>query len=185
MKIIIKQPDALYLSEAQYEIRQAVRASTHHATDIAKLAGVSYGTLQYCTRGVHNPSNKMADAILSAVSELDKNPVTRIVKPVPKTRRKSIPKKEYKSSTGSSIYLTPRQYEIRTAILDSPYSIASIADRAGISAVTIRYWITGRNEPRPALIGWVLGAIEIMGRDRISHRVELIKIKSNETLQSI
>ena len=185
MKIEIKQPGILYLSQAQYDIRLAVKASTHHATDIAKLAGISYSTLQYCTRGVHNPSDEIVSLILEAVTELDKNPVTRIVKPAPLTRRKQIPKREYKSRTGSSIYLTPRQYEIREVILDSPFSIDSIADRAGVSAMTLRYWITGRNEPRPALIRWVLGAIEIMSEGRISDTSKELKNKLNENLQSV
>ena len=167
MKIEIKKPGILYLTPQQLKIRQAVRASTHHATDIAIHANVSYSTLQYSTRGVHNPSAEMTEAILDAVERLDKNPVTRIVKPAPKTRRNRIPKKKYKSAAGTPIYLTPRQHEIRTAVMNAPFSIDAIASRSGVQPMTIRCWIIGRNEPHKALMGFVLDAIEIMERSQV------------------
>ena len=71
MKIEIKKPGILYLSQAQYEIRIAVKMCARPATQISRRAGVSYSTMQYVTRGIHEPSKSIAAAILGAVDQLN------------------------------------------------------------------------------------------------------------------
>ena len=71
MKIEIKKPGILYLSQAQYDIRQAVKMCARPATQIAKRSGVSYSTVQYVTRGINEPSKSIAAAILGAVDQLN------------------------------------------------------------------------------------------------------------------
>ena len=162
MEIEIKQPGILYLSQAQYDIRVAVKECTYPATQIAKLSGVSYSTLQYTTRGVHEPSESVAAAILGAVDELNRMPKVKIIKE-PKFKRKNKPKKtEYKSRIGSSIYLSERQHMVRVAVIDSSHTIEKIAEKSGVSDMTIRYWITGLNEPRQGLLDAVLQTIKLL-----------------------
>ena len=159
MKIEIKQPGILYLSQAQYDIRLAVKDSTHHATQIARQAGVSYSTVQYITRGVHEPSEPVTELVLAAINKLNENPRLKANKK--KKKRASRPSaKEFESRTGSLIYLTPRQLKVRTAIMESPFSVEAIAGEAGVSAITIRYWMTGLNEPSSFLYDVVMEAIQ-------------------------
>ena len=71
MKIEIKKPGILYLSQAQYDIRIAVKMCARPATQIAKRSGVSYRTIQHITSGIHDPSESIAAAILGAVDQLN------------------------------------------------------------------------------------------------------------------
>ena len=71
MKIEIKKPGILYLSKNQHTIRLAAKFSSHSMAAIARRAGVSYSTIQYITRGIHEPTESIAAAILGAVDQLN------------------------------------------------------------------------------------------------------------------
>ena len=72
MEIKIKQPGILYLSQAQYDIRIAVKECTYPATHISRKAGVSYKTMTAIIYGANEPSNSTKAKILEAVNKLNK-----------------------------------------------------------------------------------------------------------------
>ena len=167
MKIEIKKPGVLYLSAEQLKIRKAVKKCKHTMAAIARRAGISYSAVIYTTRGTHEPSEFVKNAILGAIRQLNKTPEVKVVKisDEPKVKREYRPrilpmKTEYKSTTGTSIYLSPRQHEVRTAVIDSPHSIQSIADAAGVAAPTIGFWIIGLHEPHKYLMATVLETVK-------------------------
>ena len=67
---------------------------------------------------------------------------------------------EVLSRYGKPLYLSPKQHELRLAILASNHSIQDIVELSGVSYNAIGRWITGLNEPKHYMYKATLDAVE-------------------------